>query len=119
MKKQELEKYVGKFVEITIIDSLNNIYYDEGYLSIHKMGDFIYLSNLLDCDCDDQYTFESEEDFLILMERDKIPVNYIVYIGELEIIYDNDEENEETVGDSIYEYFGHEIGDWTSKPIEE
>ena len=109
MTRDELLKYVGKIVKISPKHKS-----DGCYLSIHKYEDYIDLTSLVKAS-PNMYVF-SENEVLESMYYNKMPISSIKTIDE---IFGEQVAPTGCEVVPIYEYFGHEIGDWISKPIEE
>jgi len=103
MTRQELEKWIGKHVHVGYASYASPRYY-EGFFILHKNEDFYHVDFLNKKSKIDENTYLNQLN------------NCLLTISEIVSIIETPNRNCDS---SIYEYFGHEVGDWLSKPIEQ
>jgi len=100
MDRDDLLKYVGKYVKVCV--NKGSIIFNSFFI-LHKK------ENLYNVAAYNPYFSMTEEDYVQLLDNQGRDIKEIDIILEDENIF---------LLIPIFEHFGHEIGDWLSKPIQ-
>jgi len=113
MERKDLEPYVGKYVKVLVnlVSSTSFLY---GFFILHEKKNVFTLSNQ---DPTDSYWKEHEKDYIKFEDQRSFSLEKILLVEETE---DGKKNISNNFSPSVpnYEYFGHELEGWISKPIQ-